>query len=312
VRTIGIDLGGTKCHGLMLDSDGTVLAEQRVPTPRGADAVVDTLLDLAAALEGEVGDRVAAIGVGVPGLVERTGVLRFAPNLPGVVDLDLAAALRDGRPDVSFCVENDATCAGWGERAHGAAVGTDTMMLVTLGTGIGGGIIVDGNVFRGAYGFAGEVGHMVVDPNGPACPCGKRGCWERYASGSGLGRLAREAANAGRASRMVELAGGDPENVKGEHATGAAAEGDNAAKAVMADFAWWLALGLTNLANIFDPECFVVGGGLVSAGDLILAPARAAFAGLVVGAEHRPDVAILPALLGERAGAIGAAALARR
>jgi glucokinase len=312
VRTIGIDMGGTKCLGLMLDSDGTILAEHRVPTPHGAAAVVDTLVELAGALEGAAGDRAAAIGVGLPGLVERSGVLRFAANLRGVVDLDLTAALCERLPDVTFRFENDATCAGWGEKAHGAAVGAETLMLVTLGTGIGGGIILDGQAFRGAYGFAGEVGHMVVDPNGPACPCGNRGCWERYASGSGLGRLAREAANAGRAPRMVELAGGDPENVKGEHATAAAAEGDAAAKEVMADFAWWLALGLANLANIFDPEVFVVGGGLVSAGDLIFEPARAAFAGLVEGADHRPDIAILPALLGERAGAIGAAALARQ
>jgi glucokinase len=312
VRTIGIDLGGTKCLGLVLDADGTVLAEHRVPTPRGAVAIVDTLVDLTAVLEGTVGERVPAIGVGLPGLVERKGVLRFAPNLPGVVDLDLTAALGDRLPDVRFRFENDATCAGWGEKAHGAAVGADTVLMVTLGTGIGGGIIVDGRVFDGAYGFAGEVGHMVVDPNGPACPCGNRGCWERYASGSGLGRLAREAANAGRATRMVELAGGDPENVKGEHVTAAAAEGDPAAKAVMVDFAWWLALGLANLANIFDPECFVVGGGLVSAGDLLFEPARAAYAGLVEGADHRPEVAILPALLGESAGAIGAAALARQ
>jgi len=129
-------------------------------------------------------------------------------------------------------VENDATCAGWGEKVHGAAVGIDNLVLVTLGgQGFGGGIILDGQVFGGAYGFAGEIGHMVVDPNGPPCPCGNRGCWERYASGSGLGRLAREAANAGRAARVVELAGGDPEDVKGEHVTIAAGENDEGAMA---------------------------------------------------------------------------------
>ena len=311
MRTIGVDLGGTKCYGIVLDGDGTIVAEHRVPTPRGADSIVAILVETVRALEAEVGERVPAVGVGVPGLVERTGVLRFAPNLPGVVDLDLNLALAERLPGATFRFENDATCAGWGEKAHGAAVGASNMVLVTLGTGIGGGIILDGRVFHGAYGFAGEIGHMVVDPNGPPCPCGNRGCWERYASGGGLGRLAREAAHAGRAPRVVELAGGDPENVRGEHVSAAAGEGDAAAKAVMADFAWWLALGLANLANVFDPECFVVGGGLVAAGDVLLEPARASFAGLVEAAEHRPAIPILAAILGERAGAIGAADLAR-
>ena len=122
--------------------------------------------------------------------------------------------------------DNDANCAAWGEWVAGAARGVDDVMLVTLGTGIGGGIILGGRLYRGANGFAGEIGHMVVDPHGPPCPCGQRGCWERFASGSGLGWLAREAAHAGQAARVVELAGGDPESVRGEHVTQAAAEGD--------------------------------------------------------------------------------------
>src|SRR3954463_7638466 len=264
VLTIGLDLGGTKCYGIVLDGNGTIVAEHRVATPLGADAIVSTMVELVQVLRSEVGERVDAAGVGVPGLVERTGVLRFAPNLPTVIELDLRAAMGAHLPDMVFRFENDATCAGWGEKAHGAAVGADNVVMVTLGTGIGGGVIIDGRVYAGAYGFAGEVGHMVVDPHGPPCPCGKRGCWERYASGSGLGRLGREAAVAGRVARVVELAGGDPENGKSEHVTAAAAEGDVAAKDVMADFAWWLALGLANLANIFDPQCFVVGGGLVA------------------------------------------------
>jgi glucokinase len=183
--------------------------------------------------------------------------------------------------------------------------------MVTLGTGIGGGIVTEGVVYEGTNGYAGEIGHMVVDPHGPHCPCGKRGCWERFASGSGLGRLAREAAEAGRARRVVELAGGDPEAVRGEHVTRAATEGDVEARRVMADFAWWLALGLANLANIFDPDCFVLGGGLIEAGTVLMEPTRAAFGDLVEAVKHRPEIRILPAALGERAGAIGAALLAR-
>ncbi len=151
------------------------------------------------------------------------------------------------------------------------------MVLVTLGTGIGGGLIVGDELVRGAAGFAGEPGHMVVDPNGPPCPCGRRGCWERYASGSGLGRLGREAAEAGRAGAVVALAGGDPEAVRGEHVTAAAAGGDPEALAVMADFAWWVALGMANLVNLLDPEVVIIGGGLAEAGELLLGPTRAAF-----------------------------------
>src|SRR5207237_4701586 len=130
-------------------------------------------------------------------------------------------------------VDNDATCATWGEREIGAARDIDDLVMVTLGTGVGGGIVTDGTIYRGANGFAGEIGHMVVDPHGPPCTCGSRGCWERYASGSGLGRLAREAALAGKATRVVELAAGDAEAVKGEHVTQAAREGDAEAGAVM-------------------------------------------------------------------------------
>src|SRR5205807_3790376 len=153
--------------------------------------------------------------------------------------------------------------------------------LVTLGTGIGGGIVADGRLYRGANGFAGEIGHMVVDPHGPLCPCGQRGCWERFASGSGLGRLGREAAMAGAAPRLVELAGGDAEAVRGEHVTEAAREGDGEARAVMERFAWWGALGLVNLVNAFDPALFVIGGGLVAAGDLLFDPLRSQFSELL-------------------------------
>jgi glucokinase len=205
---------------------------------------------------------------------------------------------------------NDATCAAWAERTIGAAAGRDDVVLVTLGTGIGGGIVAGGRLLLGANGFAGEIGHMVVDPHGPRCPCGKRGCWERFGSGSGLGRLGREAAQAGQAHRVAELAGGDPEAVRGEHVTAAAAEGDEEAMAVMAQFGWWLALGLANLANVFDPQCFVVGGGLVAAGAVLFDPLKTAFADLVEAVQYRPPIDILPAELGERAGAIGAALLA--
>ena len=311
-RTIGVDLGGTKCYGVVADADGTVLTQHRVPTPSGEAAIIDTLVAVVSELRRwESGsDPVTSIGVGVPGLVDNDGVLRFAPNLPGVFDLPVRTEIERRVPGVTARVENDATCAAWGERVYGAARGSDHAVLVTLGTGIGGGLISDGRLLRGANGFAGEIGHMVVDPNGPWCRCGARGCWERFASGTGLGNLAREAAAAGQAGRMIELAGGDAEAVRGEHVTAAAAEGDEQAKTVLQRFAWWLALGLANLANAFDPDTFVLGGGLVEAGDILLEPTREAFDRLVEASERRPPIAIVAAELGERAGAIGAANLA--
>jgi glucokinase len=307
--TVGVYLGGSKCRGGDAAATGAVVDELRVPTPVGAEATVAVLGDVAAELLGRH-PGATGVGVGVPGLVDATGTLRFAPNLPGVLELPLAKPLAD-RLGVPVVVDNDASCAGWGEREAGAGQGRDHVLLVTLGTGIGGGIVLGGRLFRGHHGFAGEIGHMVVDPHGPPCPCGQRGCWERFASGSGLGRLAREAAVGGRADRIVALAGGDPELVKGEHVTAAAAEGDAEALAVMASYGWWVALGLANLANAFDPELFVLGGGLVEAGDVLLEPVRTAFHELLEGADHRPPVGIVPAALGERAGAIGAGLLAR-
>jgi glucokinase len=183
---------------------------------------------------------------------------------------------------------------------------------VTLGTGIGGGVIVDGRLRVGANGYAGEIGHMVVDPAGPPCPCGRRGCWERYASGGGLGLLAREAALAGRLPAVVARAGGDPESVRGEDVTAAALAGDTDARQVVEQVGWWIGFGLANLACVLDPECIVLGGGLVGAGELWLDAARASFAELVEGGSAREPVAIVPAALGEQAGAIGAALAARQ
>ena len=306
--TIGVDLGGTKCLAVALAGD-EVVAEAQVPTPKGEDALLATMADLVASLAAEAEVPVAGLGVGVPGLVDRQGLLHLAPNLPGVEGLAVRSGLEE-RLQLPVQVENDATCAAWAERELGAARGMDDVVLVTLGTGIGGGIVAGGDIQRGANGFAGEVGHMVVDPHGPPCPCGQTGCWERFASGSGLGRLAREASQAGRAPRLVELAGGDPEGVRGEHVSQALAEGDADAARILSEFAWWLALGLVNLANIFDPQAFVVGGGLVAMGPPLFEYAGEAFESLLTGGRRRPPVAILPAALGPRAGAIGAARLA--
>jgi glucokinase len=308
--SVGLDLGGTKCLGVAV-CDDDVVAEVRRPTPEGAGAVLATLVDLVARLRAECGPgaTVGSVGVGVPGLVDRAGVLQVAPHLAGVTGLQVKKELeRVFLVDVT--VDNDATCAAWGEHRRGAARGLSDVVMVTLGTGIGGGIVAGGRVCRGAHGFAGELGHMVVDPDGPTCPCGQKGCWERYASGTALGELARQGCDTDAFGLVRDLAGGVAEDVRGEHVTGAAAEGDPFALKTMAAFAWWVALGLVNLANVLDPEAFVLGGGLIVAGDALLGPTRVAFAQLLQGSDRRPPVPILGAALGARAGALGAAFLA--
>ncbi|HEX3946977.1 MAG TPA: ROK family protein, partial [Acidimicrobiales bacterium] len=299
----GVDIGGTKVLGVALDGDDRVVAEARVATPQAAgdpdghppgpigaevaDAVDQVVTALRQAVDpspaGVLPGVPVAVGVGAPGMVDRDGVLRFAPNLPGAAGADVRGLVADRLPGVALVVDNDANLAAVAEHRLGAAAGTDHAVVVTLGTGIGGGLLVGGRVLVGRAGFAGEIGHMIVDPTGPPCPCGQRGCWERYASGGGLARLAREAAYAGQLHEVVGIAGGDPELVRGEHVTRAALDGDPGAVAVMEELGWWVALGLANLVAVVDPERIVLGGGLVEAGDILLAPTRRAFAGLVEG-----------------------------
>jgi glucokinase len=288
---LGVDVGGTKVLGVVIDERDALVAEHRVPTPTGGDAVVAAMLEVISALRAE--HDVSAIGAGVPGLVDRDGVLRFAPNLPGVVELPIGARLADA-VGLPVQVDNDNTCALWCEHLLGAARGADDAVLVGLGTGIGGGLLQGGTLVRGAHGFAGEIGHMVVARGGIPCVCGRDGCWERYASGSALGRMAREAGIGER----------------GEDVTTAALAGDARALAVFDEFADWFAVGLANLVHVLDVSRCVIAGGLVEAGEVLLDAVRQAFGARVVAPDHRPPVQIVGAELGERAAAIGAALLA--
>jgi glucokinase len=320
---LGIDIGGTKTLGIALDAENRVVAEARVPTPLALEppgqapgtqaigAVVDVVSALRAELGGGTGAANQPIGVGAPGMLRTDGFLSYAPNLPSAHGADVMGMLSRALPGDAIVVENDANLSALAEMTLGAAVGSSNALMVTLGTGIGGAFIIAGRVVRGSRGYAGEIGHMVVDPTGPPCPCGRRGCWERYASGGGLGRLAREAAHAGRLANVVALAGGDPESVRGEHVTRAASQGDEGALSVFEEFGWWVAMGLANLTAVVDPDRIVVGGGLIEAGDLLLVPTRRAFGDLVEGGTARPEIDIVPATLGERAGAIGGALAAR-
>lgn len=306
---VGVDIGGTKILGVLVDEaqPSLIKAEHRLPTPTGTREVLDAIATVARRLD----PAPATVGVGIAGLVDRAGVLHVGPNLPTLKDVPVKAELEQ-RLGCTVIVDNDATCAAWGENQAGAARGVEESILCTLGTGIGAGIIAGGEVVRGAHGFGGEAGHMVVDPVGPWCPCGRRGCWERLASGSGLGRMARDAAEAGRLSESLALAGGDPTAVRGEHVAAAAAEGDQDALDLLRSFAWWVALGIANLVTLLDPQVVVVGGGLVEIGEPLLDPVRDHYERLVMHQDQRPDMRIVPAELGEHAGAVGAALLGSR
>lgn len=300
---VGVDVGGTKValRSATPTDPARTVTETRVATPDGGgDELVASLADAARSL---VGGAPAALGVGVAGLVTRSGVLRYSPNLPGVQEYPLSARLAEvlGCPVV---VDNDATAATLAEWQVGAGVGHRDLVLVTLGTGIGAGIVMGGQLQRGAHGFAGEPGHLLVQPGGAVCACGQRGCWEAYASGSALARLGSEAVATGEAPRLAELAGGGA--VRGEHVAAGVLEGDPGARDVLDRFAWWVAVGLANLVTLLDCSMVVVGGGLVDLGDHLLDPVRRHLPELLMGAAHRPPVEVVAAALGPTAGAVGA------
>jgi glucokinase len=311
---LGIDVGGTKVLGVAIDPIDPMapIATHRDATPGDVESLVDVIAATVASLRSEsiaAGHRPGPLGLGVPGVVDRTGTLRGAPNLLCAIDEPLRARLED-RLGVAVTIENDANCALWAESQIGAGAGASDVVFVALGTGIGGAVMVAGELRVGAHGFAGEPGHMVVAADGVPCPCGRRGCWERYASGAGLAWLAAEVAAAGRAARILELAGGDPKAIVGAHVTAAADLGDPDALAVFDRFAGWVALGIGNLMNILDPDLVIIGGGLAVQSGHYLDRVRDLLSGEVLGAgPHRPTPVVM-AQLGPSAGAIGAALLA--
>ena len=305
-QAIGIDVGGTKTAAARIRSDGTVLAYDARPTP--ADDMAATLATMVAGARAVLSAEVQGIGVAAAGLVERTtGVLRFAPNLAWR-DAPLVSHLQEAL-HLPVVADNDNTAAAWGEFRFGAGQGYRDLLLVGVGTGIGGGIVADGRLFRGAHGFAAEIGHVLMDPAGPTCGCGNRGCWEQLASGQAVTRAGRQAVEERVRSLITERADGDPSVVDGPMVTAAANDGDPVAVAILAEVGRWLGVGIGGLVNVLDPEVVVVAGGVAAAGDLLLEPARAAFRNAVEAADHRPAVPIVPAMLGDHTGVVGAAAL---
>jgi glucokinase len=308
---LGVDVGGTKVAAGVVDEDGLVVARARRATPStDVDAIMNAVEDVVAELTRRY--PVTAVGIGAAGWIanDRSTVM-FAPNLAWR-DEPLRARLTE-RLGSPVRVENDGATAAWGEHRFGAGRGVDDLAVVTVGTGIGAGWILGGQLYRGGYGVAAEPGHVRVVPDGIRCGCGNRGCWEQYASGRALEREAQELARTSPASagRMLELAGGDPDKVAGPEITRAAQEGDPAALDCFHVVGTWLGQGLADLAAVLDPTRIVVGGGVSDAEDLLLTPAREAFLARLSGRGHRPAAELVRATLGNDAGLVGAADLAR-
>lgn len=309
--TVGVDVGGTSVRAGVVDANGAVLDTVRTPTP-GEDAALEDAIALATK---ELADRhpVAAVGLAVAGFVtaDRRRV-RFAPHLSW-----RHAPVADRihrRLGIPVVLEHDANAAAVAEYRFGAARGAAYVVLVAIGTGIGGALLVHGEVYRGAHGVAPELGHLRLVPGGRQCPCGKRGCWERYCSGTALAATAVELlARAPWQSTLLDgYAAGDPHQITGRWVAAAARDGDPIAIRAMADLARWLGEGLALVADVYDPELIVVGGGVSASAPLFLDEAREHYATVVTGAGHRPLARIRTAQLGgDDAGIVGAAALAR-
>ncbi len=311
--TVGIDIGGTKVAAGVVNPAGRVLARGRAETPhrsKSPKVVEDTIAGLVEELRREF--PVKAVGVGAAGFVdEQRARVQFAPHLAWREEpLRDALKTRLGLPVV---VENDANASAWAEVCVGAGQDASEVVVVNLGTGIGGAVIIGGRLQRGRYGIAGEFGHMTVVPGGRRCECGNRGCWEQYASGNAVTREARElaAAESPVVAGLIQAAGEDRTMITGPLIGELAAAGDRACVELLEETGSWLGIGLANLAAAFDPELFIIGGGVSACGDLLLGPARTAFERNLTGRGYRPLARVELAALNNDAGMIGAADLAR-
>jgi glucokinase len=318
VLTVGVDIGGTSIRAAVVDGDGQVLDAVRAPTPHSVPA-------LDSALERAVGELAAqhsveAVGLAVAGfLTADRRMVRFAPHLPWADDpVPARLAQRLGLPVIA---EHDANAALWAEHRFGAAAGGRNVVLVAIGTGIGTALLIGGELYRGSNGVAPELGHLTVVQDGRGCGCGKRGCWERYCSGSALADTAIEMMAGGadvagevpwsRSSVLAREAAADPGGLTGRRVAAAANDGDRLAEAVMSDFARWLGRGLAWVADMYDPDVMVIAGGVSASAPLYLDEAREHYAASVTGAGHRPLARVRTAQLGAAAGMVGAAELAR-
>ncbi len=311
---LGIDLGGSKILTAVTTARGKMLSSDQVTTPAGEghDAVIRSILESAHRALGQAGVEVAglsAIGVGAPGLSNPdTGILFISPHLPGWHDVPLRDIVQERMGKRTF-LANDANAAALGELCFGAARGVRDFIYITFSTGIGGGIVIDGRIYGGAIGAAGEVGHMTIVDDGPLCNCGNRGCWETLASGTALAGEARDRIQEGARTDILSYASGDVEEVTAEVVHKAAVQGDALAKELIARSGYYAGVGLANLVNIFNPELIVIGGGLSNIGDMLFGPAFEVARERAYGESFRA-VRFAYAELGANSGVLGAAAYA--
>src|SRR4051812_1731032 len=307
MNAIGVDVGGTKIAAAVVSPEGKILNEVRYPTQAvPPNRLIDTIAR--AITEAKDGFEVGGVCVAVPGLIlAAENKVIFSPNLHEIEGIPLDKEM-GGRIGLSVTVENDANAAAWGEFRYGAGKDVEHMVFITLGTGVGGGVITHGVLLRGAQGAGGELGHVTIDPAGPRCGCGNRGCLEALASGTAIQRRAREVANELPNSALGRLA--IERQVLGEDVTELAQAGDEAAITVLEETGMWLGIGLAGFVNIFNPEVIAVGGGAARAGEFILGPARKEVQ-LRARSPSRDLVEIREATLGPESGVLGAGALAR-
>lgn len=308
-RIVGVDLGGTQIRAVLTDAEGNKIAraQRLTKAEKGPKAVIDRILKTIEDVLAKADREVAGIGIGAPGPIDpTTGTLYDPPNLPGWEAISLTERIEEAfrRPVLAG---NDANVAALGEHRFGAGQGVDDLVYVTVSTGIGGGIISHGRLLTGARGFAGEIGHQTLKPDGPLCGCGQPGHLEALASGTAIGRDARQAIRDGARSAMTELAG-SVENITAKTAAEAAARGDATALEIVRQAAFYIGLGLTNVIHLIEPERIVIGGGVSQAGDFLFEPIRETVSHSLMSDVYQ-GVEIVPAALGDDVGLLGAVAL---
>jgi glucokinase len=307
---IGIDIGGTKIAGALVDADGRIVEEERVPSPAGdPEAMVDAVVGLIERLS--AGHEVIGAGVAAAGFIDADqSTIIYAPNISW--RNEPFKAKLEAKLNIPVIIENDANAAGWAEYRYGAGRGYKHMVMLTIGTGVGGAVIADSHMLRGGFGIAGELGHIRIVPDGLLCGCGQHGCLESYASGSALLRAAKELAASGdpegKRLREIEAEAGQ---LTGLEVYKAILEGDAGALRILGDLGAWLGQAIGSLVAVLDPEVVVIGGGVSAAGDLLLEPIREAYLAHLPARGYRPELKITAAEFVNDAGVVGAADLVR-
>ena len=307
---IGIDIGGTKIAGALVDAQGSIVKEEKVPSPAGdPDAMVDAVVGLIERLS--AGHEVIGAGVAAAGFIDADqSTIIYAPNISW--RNEPFKEKLEAKLNIPVIIENDANAAAWAEFRYGAGRGYKHMIMLTIGTGVGGAVIADSHMLRGGFGIAGELGHLRMVPNGLLCGCGQHGCLESYASGSALLRAAKALAAssdpAGRRLREIEAEAGQ---LTGLEVYKAILESDAGALSILSDLGSWLGQAIASLVAVLDPEIVVIGGGVSAAGDLLLDPIREAYRAHLPAQGFRPELKITAAEFVNDAGVVGAADLVR-